>query len=256
MVGPHRRPIPYLLGMAGLAMLPLATPGSPGCCSWKALGWLNSENSGIQVCATCSRDGWRVNMQPQERLRVADDGAPAEADPLTACIHRIAAGDRHAFNQLYDLTAPSLFAISLRVCRQRQMAEDVLQEAYIRIWRHASAYETKRGQPMAWLATIVRRLSIDALRRRGPLDQLGEGGRMHEAVEDATALEDAIRAVDARIVHRCLDQLRASQRACLLLAFFEDLSHAEVGTRLGLPLGTVKSHIRRGLQHLRRCLQS
>lgn len=191
----------------------------------------------------------------REKLRLVEDMAIAKVDPLAVCIQRVAAGDRHAFNQLYDLTAPSLFAISLRICRQRQMAEDVLQEAYIRVWHHAASFEARRGQPMAWLATIVRRLAIDALRRRGPLDRLGEGGSMHEAAEEATAVDDVIRAMDARIVHRCLDQLRGSQRECLLLAFFEDLSHAEVGVRLGLPLGTVKSHIRRGLQHLRRCLQ-
>ena len=194
-------------------------------------------------------------MQRLEKLRVVEEEAVADIDLLAACIQRVADGDRLAFNHLYDLTAPNLVAISLRVCRQRQMAEDVLQEAYIRVWHYASAYDSARGQPMAWLATIVRRLAIDALRRRGPLDQLGESGRMHEAVEEAVVLDDVIRAMDARIVHRCLDQLRGSQRACLLLAFFEDLSHAEVGNRLDLPLGTVKSHIRRGLQHLRRCLQ-
>ena len=194
-------------------------------------------------------------MQRLEKLRVVEEEAVADIDLLAACIQRVADGDRLAFSNLYDLTAPNLFAISLRVCRQRQMAEDVLQEAYIRVWRHASAYDSARGQPMAWLATIVRRLAIDALRRRGPLDQFGESGRMHEAVEEAVVLDEVIRAMDARIVHRCLDQMRGSQRACLLLAFFEDLSHAEVGNRLDLPLGTVKSHIRRGLQHLRRCLQ-
>jgi RNA polymerase sigma-70 factor (ECF subfamily) len=176
------------------------------------------------------------------------------ADNLLDELLRTREGDRAAFGRVYDLAAPQLFAVALAVCRRRVVAEDVLQEAFVRIWRSARTFDPARGQPMAWMAAIVRRLAIDALRRQGREHALEP--------EDAAAIPDVdadpfvavARGRDARAVRGCLDRLEGDQRRCILLAYFGGLSHMEVTAKSGLPLGTVKSHIRRGLGRLKQCL--
>jgi RNA polymerase sigma-70 factor, ECF subfamily len=179
---------------------------------------------------------------------------PDSETDLVNCLTRVGAGDRAAFGRLYDRSAGQLFALALGICRRRALAEEVLQEGYVRIWRHAPQYDPTRGDPMAWLATIVRRLAIDALRRAGNESPLEPGHASDVADPDPDPLVHAMRTQEARTIHRCLDELEARQRSCILLAYFRGCSHSEVGARLGLPLGTVKSHIRRGLQRLKRCI--
>lgn len=179
---------------------------------------------------------------------------PDSETDLVQCLARIGAGDRAAFTRLYDRSASQLFALALGICRRRALAEEVLQEAYVRIWRNARRFDPARGDPMAWLATIVRRLAIDALRRGGnesPLDP-GQGSDVPDP--DPDPLGQAIRTREALVVRRCLDELEAQPRRCIVLAYFRGCSHSEIGAQLGLPLGTVKSHIRRGLQRLKRCI--
>jgi RNA polymerase sigma-70 factor, ECF subfamily len=179
---------------------------------------------------------------------------PDSETDLVNCLTLVGAGDRAAFGRLYDRSASQLFALALGICRRRALAEDVLQEAYVRIWRHAAQYDPTRREPMAWLATIVRRLAIDALRRTANEGQLEPKFESDVADPDPDPLVHAMRTQESRTVSRCLDQLEARQRSCILLAYFKGCSHTEVGARLGLPLGTVKSHIRRGLQRLKRCI--
>jgi RNA polymerase sigma-70 factor, ECF subfamily len=179
---------------------------------------------------------------------------PDSETDLIRCLARVGAGDRAAFSRLYDRSAGPLFALALGICRRRALAEDVLQEAYVRIWRHASQYDPTRGDPMAWLATIVRRLAIDALRRTANESPLEPDFDSEIADPDPDPLAHTVRAQESAVIRRCLEQLEARQRSCILLAYFRGCSHTEVGARLGLPLGTVKSHIRRGLQRLKRCI--
>jgi len=175
---------------------------------------------------------------------------------LIRCLARVGAGDRAAFGRLYDRSASRLFALALGICRRRALAEDVLQEAYVRVWRHAAQYDPSRGDPMAWLATIVRRLAIDALRRAGNESPLEPGFDSAIPDPDPDPLAQTVRTQESAVIRRCLDQLEERQRRCIVLAYFRGCSHSEVGARLGLPLGTVKSHIRRGLQRLKRCIGS
>jgi RNA polymerase sigma-70 factor (ECF subfamily) len=179
---------------------------------------------------------------------------PDSETDLVNCLTRVGAGDRAAFGRVYDRSAGQLFALALGICRRRALAEEVLQEAYVRIWRHAPQYDPTRGDPMAWLATIVRRLAIDALRRAGNESPLEPGHASDVADPDPDPLVQTIRAQESLVVRRCLDELEARQRSCIVLAYFRGCSHSEVGARLGLPLGTVKSYIRRGLQRLKRCI--
>lgn len=181
---------------------------------------------------------------------------PSLRPDLAQCLLRVAAGDRAAFSQLYDETVGQLYGLALGICRRRSLADDVLQEAYVRVWRHAHRFDPTRGEPMAWLATIVRRLAIDALRRAGTESQIEPEVETEVPDPDEDPLGQTIRARDASVIRRCLGELEPRQRECILLGYYKGYSHSEIGARLGLPLGTVKSHVRRGLQRLKRCIES
>jgi RNA polymerase sigma-70 factor (ECF subfamily) len=185
---------------------------------------------------------------------------------------RVALRDRAAFRLLYDATAPRLLGVILRIQRHRETAEEVLQEVYLKVWDAAAGYQVTRAQPLTWLQAIARNAAIDSLRRQqAEPDQLlqqpfGEGGADpagEEADDDPLARQASPnpgpaelleQAWEARAVRGCMAQLDKAQRHCLALAFFDGLSHAEVASQLGHPLGTVKSWLRRSLQALQRCL--
>jgi RNA polymerase sigma factor (sigma-70 family) len=187
---------------------------------------------------------------------------------LIALIDRIA-GDQSdgrqraeseaALRELYDLTSSRLYGVALRVVTNREWAEDVLQEAYLNIWRIAGNYREALSPPMAWLGVIVRSRALDFLRRRASeradsalaLDDL-----IAETVagDSADPLASSLASEHARALHDCLRRLEARQREVLSLAYLRDLSHIELAQQLKLPLGTVKTWIRRGLEQLRGCM--
>lgn len=174
---------------------------------------------------------------------------------LTAAL--VAAGneDRAAFRLLYALTSSKLFGICLRICGERQAAEDVLQEVYSTIWRRAGAYDPGRSSPITWMATIARNRSIDWRRAtRAPVQASAVEG---EAVADpgASAVDMLLLDEADRRLHHCLDALEVQQSWAIRTAFFEGLTYAELATRRAVPLGTMKSVVRRGLLKLRHCLE-
>lgn len=177
------------------------------------------------------------------------------ADDLAALIYQTALGNQRAFDQLYRQTSPQLFGAALALLRRRDLAEDVLQEAYVKVWHSAGSYQPERGSPATWLGTIVRRCAIDRLRRRRQ-----EGESLPEeawaAIEDdgPGPLQNLMADMDARRLGKCLDHLDERQRESVSLAFFHGLTHNELAERLATPLGTVKSWVRRGLDKLRACL--
>jgi len=176
---------------------------------------------------------------------------PTREALLEAC----AGGDRVALQRLYSLTAPQLFGLALGILRSRDLAEDVVQDSFLLVWRHARSFDRSRGTAMAWLGRIVRNQCFDALRRRGreaPLDD-----RLMERWEDPapSPAEAAGLSQEARRLKVCLDELDASPRQSLLLAYYQGLTFEEVAGRLGAPLGTVKSWIRRSLIRLKECLE-
>lgn len=181
-------------------------------------------------------------QQHASRIGAASpDGQPCA---LAALLVSSAAGDRHAFKALYDATSRRLLGIALLILRRRELAEDVLQEAYVRVWTEARRYDPARGPALPWLSRIVRNLAIDALRRdRGP----------HEDITDRTELLATPPApvAERRDLARGLAQLAPEQRESVLLAFLEGYTHEELARRLGVPLGTAKSRVRRGLGQLR-----
>ncbi|MDH0864378.1 sigma-70 family RNA polymerase sigma factor [Mitsuaria sp. GD03876] len=192
-------------------------------------------------------------------------------DWLAELMHRVARSDRDAFAQLYRATSATLFGFVLRINRDRALAEDVLQEIYLSVWRQAAAFDRDQGQAMAWLTAIARHRAIDSMRRKAaqPVTISRFGGLEGYAGDPASHEPDLLAGLpsdtpgplqlldDASRAHalaHCMDRLSGEQRSSLALAYYQGLSHAEVAEHMSQPLGTVKSWVRRGLQSLRSCL--
>jgi RNA polymerase sigma factor (sigma-70 family) len=187
---------------------------------------------------------------------------------LSRLLSRTALGDRAAFATLYERTSSHLYAVVLRINRDRAQAEDILQEVYVNVWKAAKGFDAAQSQPLTWLTSIARNRAIDSLRRvqsRPQIQTFGSPGNAGDAedenvydnvVDDAAGpLELLSQATDARALAACMDKLGAVQRQSLALAFFDGLSHAEVAAQMRQPLGTVKSWVRRALLTLKECLQ-
>jgi RNA polymerase sigma factor (sigma-70 family) len=172
--------------------------------------------------------------------------------PLPDLLRRTAAGDKPAFASLYQATSAKLFGVALRICGRREVAEEVLQEAFVAIWGRAKDYDPVRGSVMTWLVTIVRHCAIDQLQQSRP-----EG---HSAPEEvlssfvATGRTDI--SAELRALQRCLDELDPQPRKAVLLAYLYGLTRDEIAARLKVPVGTVKSSLWRSLERLQRCLGS
>ena len=183
---------------------------------------------------------------------------------LAQLLGRAGLGDRAAFATLYQRSSPHLFAVILRINRDRAQAEDILQEVYVNVWRAAAGFDAAQSQPMTWLTSIARNRAIDSLRRAGAQPRLDSAHALDDEdndVYDETAdeapgpLELLSQAADARQLQHCMQVLSAPQRQSLALAYFDGLSHAEVADKMAQPLGTVKSWVRRALLALKSCLE-
>jgi len=164
-----------------------------------------------------------------------------------------------AFQAFYDHTCSKMYGLALRVVGKREWAEDVLQEAYLNVWRVAGNYRSALSPPLAWLGLIVRSRALDFLRRRASerADVAVElDDRLAETLpgDGANPMDTRQASESAWALHECLRQLEARQREVVSLAYLRDLSHGELARQLRLPLGTVKSWIRRGIEQLRGCM--
>jgi RNA polymerase sigma-70 factor (ECF subfamily) len=179
---------------------------------------------------------------------------------LIALIDRIGRRDETALRLLYERSSAKLYGLAMRMVRQREWAEDVLQESFLTIWRVAGDYRSALSPPMAWMGLIVRSRSLDLLRRhaagRGQLMEEFDEAMAETFESDAPNPMDTTDASEqARALHECLSRLEGRQREVVSLAYLRDLSHGELAEQLRLPLGTVKTWIRRGLEKLRLCMQ-
>lgn len=178
-----------------------------------------------------------------------------EQDELARLLQATARGDRQAFAQLYEMTAPRLLGAGVRILKRREAAEDVLQDLFVKVWHRASEYHAERGSVLTWLYSVQRYLALDRLRAQRPVEALDEalsGALVFEGPDPSMA---ALSSDMAARVRDCLERLSDVQRRSVTLAFFEGLTHTELTQRLQTPLGTVKSWIRRGLLSLQRCLE-
>jgi RNA polymerase sigma-70 factor (ECF subfamily) len=173
---------------------------------------------------------------------------------LADALGRVASGSESALAEVYEHTAAKLFGICLRILGNRSDAEDALQEVYINVWSKAGSFDAQRASPITWLATMARNRAIDRLR--------SSGGRTYEPVEEALEVADTRPAADALIeqsqgsarLSACIDQLDSRQSDAIRTAFFQGVTYAQLATRKGVPLATMKSWVRRGLLTLRECL--
>ena len=173
---------------------------------------------------------------------------------LAEFLSRTAMGDRAAFAQLYLAMRAKLFAVSLRIVRDRALAEEALQDSFVSIWHHASDYARVKGAPTTWMAAIVRNRSLDLVRRSRETPDIDDALAAQLVDESARPAQDAESHATAHTLARCLAELDPEQRQSIALAFFHGLTHSELAAHLGRPLGTVKTHVRRGLLKLRDCL--
>lgn len=192
-------------------------------------------------------------------MRRPDDPNSRDLDEarghLIEMLVRVGEEDRLAFRELYRLTAAKLFGICLRICGERQSAEDVLHEVYLTVWKRAGAYQPDRASPITWMATIARNRAIDWRRRQHPERAV--------PIEAALPLPDpaplAVVKIEAEQrthgLNECLEELDPDQSEAIRSAFYDGRTYAEVAGATGVPLGTTKSRVRRGLLKLKKCLE-
>jgi RNA polymerase sigma-70 factor (ECF subfamily) len=185
--------------------------------------------------------------------REFDDG-----EQLQRLIGAVALGDRAAFRKLYDATSAKLFGFALRILKKDELAEEALQDAFVSIWHAAASYQLHLSAPLTWMAAIVRNKALDIHRRlpKGEVDHALHDYDPVESLQDTAAGPQDLAELsrDAAALARCMEKLAGRQRQAIGMAYLHDLSHSEVASQLSLPLGTVKTWIRRGLDRLRDCL--
>ena len=180
---------------------------------------------------------------------------PTVVDDLDRLLTRAAAGDQDAFASLYDAVAPRLHGLARRVVRDPALAEEVIQEAFLQVWREASRFDPSRGSALAWMLTLTHRRAVDRVRaEQAQSDRLHRYESRSATTPYDTTVEQATRRLDAGRVRRALDDVGEPHRSALELAYLEGLTHQEVAERTGVPLGTAKTRIRDGLRKLRHAM--
>jgi RNA polymerase sigma-70 factor, ECF subfamily len=165
-------------------------------------------------------------------------------------------GNADAFEVIYDRHADAAFSLAHRICRQRAMAEDVVQEAFLSLWRSGARYDRNRGSVRTWTLGIVHNRAIDALRRKAVRDRgitAEEGIEERIPARERTEVEFA-RRDEAREIRDALQQLPEEQSKVIELAYFGGLTHVEIATMLDAPIGTIKGRMRLGLAKMRMTL--
>ena len=198
-------------------------------------------------------------------LKSADELEARLVDWLSRC----ALGDRQAFRQLYEATSPRLLGVVAQLVGRGALAEDLLQDVYVRIWKAAGQYRAGAGSPMAWMAATARYRAIDHLRSRGSRPEVaiadlpshagsedGDDDPTHRMPDPGPGPAKSFEArSEAEAVNGCLGTLQGSQQQSISLAYYQGLSHGEIAAHLGAPLGSVKTWVRRGLIALKSCLE-
>lgn len=166
---------------------------------------------------------------------------------------RVAQGDRAAYRALYDLSAAKLFGVALRICRERSLAEEAFQDAFVGIWRSAGDFDPARGSALAWMAGITRNRALDLVRRRGRGETAVEDSDIEKLLAEAEGMRADRADLDALL--QCLARLEDVPREAVILAYCEGLTREELAARFAAPVNTVKTWLRRALAQLRSCLE-
>lgn len=166
-----------------------------------------------------------------------------------ACLAACARGDQRALRQLYAEDSSRLLGVALRIVRDKALAEDVVHDAFIKLWRGAGSFDPSRGSARGWVFSITRHLALNAVRNHSREVALSDEHEQVAAAHDS--FEFSAREGQ---VYRCLEQLDPTRRTCILHAYVDGYSHSEIARKLDTPLGTVKAWIKRSLVALRECM--
>ncbi len=190
-----------------------------------------------------------VNERPTP---VGSSNAPvvdlARDRQLTAALARCAAGERNALQVIYDLEAARMIGVARRILIRRDLAEDAVHDAFVRVWRNAGTFDPQRGSARNWLYAIVRNRALSIHRSEHRYDSAGE---FDAEIESEAAVA---RLPETSALRKCLDRIERPRRDVVVLAYAHGMSHGEMATRMNLPLGTVKSWVRRSLISLQECM--
>jgi RNA polymerase sigma factor (sigma-70 family) len=179
---------------------------------------------------------------------------PNKAGLIEAALLACAAGDKLALKRIYDAESPRMLGVAQRLLKRRALAEEAVQDAFVLIWRHAARFDPQRGGGLTWIYAILRNRSLSILRdeKRTEISDTPVGEQAASEEDDPETVMSKLS--DAKALRGCLETLPPQRRAIVLLAFVQGLTHGEIAGRLSLPIGTVKSWIRRSLLSLRECL--
>ena len=182
--------------------------------------------------------------------------AASSRNELAEHIALVAGGDRQALAAVYRDTSAKLFGICLRILGDRGEAEDVLQEVYLTVWNKAAVFDAERASPITWLVTIARNRAIDRLRSGGVIRKADPIEAAVELSDPAPSAAAEVEAVDdRRRLESCLGELEPQHSAAIRTAFLDGVTYEDLAAQMDVPLGTMKSWIRRGLLRLRACLE-
>jgi RNA polymerase sigma-70 factor (ECF subfamily) len=172
------------------------------------------------------------------------------ADALTRC----AKGERSALQGIYDREAPAMVGVAMRILRRRDLAEEAVHDCFVQIWRKAASFDPARGEARTWIYAVLRNRALNILRGERRTDQADEADILALESEGESPEACVARLSDTRALRRCLERLDPPRRNAIVLAYVQGLTHGELAGRLGVPLGTVKSWIRRSLVALKDCM--
>lgn len=194
------------------------------------------------------RGTWHDSRKPHSL------NSPAVPFDFQRCLQACAQGDRPALQALYDHEGARLLGVARRIVQDDATAEDIVHDAFIRIWTRAASFDPARGSARGWIYSITRHLALNwirASRRETEFDDV--------EVDAALAMRGGLDGMDlwsgSAKIYRCLEQLQPAPQRCILHAYVDGCSHAEIASLLGAPLGTVKAWIKRSLKALRECLE-
>ncbi len=179
---------------------------------------------------------------------------PLPDEEVTQIVRACATGDRAALRRLFETEAPRMIGVAERMLRRRALAEEAMQDAFVQVWRKAGAFDPALGSGRSWLYAILRNRCLNILRDENRTDLMGEDQRHEEASEEDDPETAVLKLGEASRLRACLERLEPQRRQAIVLAYTRGLSHGELAGRLGLPLGTIKSWIRRAMLSLKECM--
>jgi RNA polymerase sigma-70 factor (ECF subfamily) len=188
-----------------------------------------------------------------------DLSAPQTPFDYEAALHACARGERSALQRLYEYESPRLLGVVQRIVNDRARAEDIVHDAFIKIWSGAAGFDATRGSARGWMFTVARHLALNSVRNSAREVSMGDDSDNDSHVQ--TTLEgwqDMSDTFDWRVnpgrIYTCLEQLEPVRRTCIFHAYVDGYSHQQIAQKLGAPLGTVKAWIKRSLASLRECI--